>query len=65
MNFSDFIAAATSADHKAVNDMDGVFGKADLQLVSKAGTTPVSALAEKEVVGIYFSAHWYHPHLMC
>jgi len=28
------------------------------ELLGKTGKTPVSALASKEVVGLYFSAHW-------
>ncbi len=28
------------------------------ELLGKKGTTPVSALASKEVVGLYFSARW-------
>ena len=28
------------------------------ELLGKKGKTPVSALASKEVVGLYFSAHW-------
>jgi len=42
--------------------MDKLFGAADLQLLGQDGArTPVSALAAKEVVGLYFSAHWCPP----
>jgi hypothetical protein len=39
--------------------MDQLLGcSPDLQLLAQGGaTTPVSALAEKQVVGQYFSAH--------
>ena len=34
----------------------------DLQLLAQGGATmPVSALADKQVVGLYFSAHWCPP----
>ena len=34
----------------------------DLQLLAQGGaTTPMSALADKQVVGLYFSAHWCPP----
>jgi len=42
--------------------MDKIFGSSDLKLQGKDGAvTPVSALAEKQVVGLYFSAHWCPP----
>ena len=42
--------------------MEKLFGSADLQLLGQGGAkTPVSALAAKQVVGLYFSAHWCPP----
>ena len=43
--------------------MDQLLGcSPDLQLLAQGGaTTPVSALADKQVVGLYFSAHWCPP----
>merc|ERR1711939_132353 len=42
--------------------MDKLFGSADLMLLGQDGAkTPVSTLAGKQVVGIYFSAHWCPP----
>ena len=43
--------------------MDKLLGcSPDLQLLAQGGaTTPVSALADKQVVGLYFSAHWCPP----
>ena len=37
--------------------MDKLLGAGEL-LGQKGAKTPVSALASKEVVGLYFSAHW-------
>jgi hypothetical protein len=37
--------------------MDKLLGTGEL-LGQKGAKTPVSALASKEVVGLYFSAHW-------
>jgi nucleoredoxin len=42
--------------------MEKLFGSADLQLLAQGGAkAPVSALAAKQVVGLYFSAHWCPP----
>jgi thiol-disulfide isomerase/thioredoxin len=43
--------------------MDKLLGcSPDLQLLAQGGaTTPVSALADTQVVGLYFSAHWCPP----
>jgi len=42
--------------------MDVLFGSTDLKLLGPGGaTTAVSALAGKEVVALYFSAHWCPP----
>ena len=57
------IEGSGAGDNKAAANMDKVFGSTDLQLQSKNGSTTVSALAGKEVVGLYFSAHWYESHL--
>ena len=41
--------------------MDKLLG-CDLQLLAQGGaSTPVSSLADKQVVGLYFSAHWCPP----
>lgn len=42
--------------------METVFGSADLQLLGQGGArTPASALSSKQVVALYFSAHWCPP----
>jgi nucleoredoxin len=43
--------------------MDKLLGcSLDLQLLAQGGaTTPVSALVDTQVVGLYFSAHWCPP----
>merc|ERR1711939_1227059 len=48
--------------HATIASMEKLFKSTDLQLLGQDGTkVPVSTLAAKQVVGIYFSAHWCPP----